>query len=62
MERGHAEALVPLIDRVVGAVEGGFPSLDRVAVTIGPGSFTGLRVGIAAARAIGLAAGSQLSA
>ena len=57
MERGHAEALVPLIDRVVGTVEGGFPSLDRVAVTIGPGSFTGLRVGIAAARAIGLAAG-----
>jgi tRNA threonylcarbamoyladenosine biosynthesis protein TsaB len=56
MERGHAEALVPLIDRVVGTVEGGFPSLDRVAVTIGPGSFTGLRVGIAAARAIGLAA------
>jgi tRNA threonylcarbamoyladenosine biosynthesis protein TsaB len=56
MERGHAEALVPLIDRVVGTVEGGFPSLDRVAVTIGPGGFTGLRVGIAAARAIGLAA------
>jgi tRNA threonylcarbamoyladenosine biosynthesis protein TsaB len=56
MERGHAEALVPLIGRVVRAVEGGFAGLDRVAVTIGPGSFTGLRVGIAAARAIGLAA------
>jgi tRNA threonylcarbamoyl adenosine modification protein YeaZ len=56
MERGQAEALVPLLDRVVGAVEGGFSALDRVAVTIGPGSFTGLRVGIAAARAIGLAA------
>ena len=55
MERGHAEALIPLIDRVVGRVEGGFAALDRVAVTVGPGSFTGLRVGIAAARAIALA-------
>ncbi|MCI0467068.1 MAG: tRNA (adenosine(37)-N6)-threonylcarbamoyltransferase complex dimerization subunit type 1 TsaB [Beijerinckiaceae bacterium] len=55
MERGHAEALLPLIDRVMARAEGGFESLGRVAVTVGPGSFTGLRVGIAAARAIGLA-------
>ncbi|MGB6324897.1 MAG: tRNA (adenosine(37)-N6)-threonylcarbamoyltransferase complex dimerization subunit type 1 TsaB, partial [Methylocella sp.] len=55
MERGHAEALLPLIDRVMARVAGGFASLDRVAVTVGPGSFTGLRVGIAAARAIGIA-------
>jgi tRNA threonylcarbamoyl adenosine modification protein YeaZ len=57
MERGHAEALLPLIDRLASRVEGGFESLDRVAVTIGPGSYTGLRVGISAARGIGLAAG-----
>ncbi len=56
MERGHAEALMPLVDRVVSAASGGFSRIDRVAVTIGPGSFTGLRVGIAAARAIALAA------
>lgn len=56
MERGHAEALLPLLDRLVSNVAGGFASLDRVAVTVGPGSYTGLRVGIAAARAIGLAA------
>jgi tRNA threonylcarbamoyladenosine biosynthesis protein TsaB len=56
MERGHAEALMPLIERVMNAVEGGFSSLDRVAVTVGPGSYTGLRVGISAARAIALAA------
>jgi tRNA threonylcarbamoyladenosine biosynthesis protein TsaB len=56
MERGHAEALLPLVDRVVSKAEGGFSGLDRVAVTVGPGSYTGLRVGIAAARAIGLAA------
>lgn len=57
MERGHAEALLPLIERVMSRVEGGFEALDRVAVTVGPGSYTGLRVGISAARAIGLAAG-----
>jgi tRNA threonylcarbamoyladenosine biosynthesis protein TsaB len=56
MERGHAEALMPLIDRVVSGTTGGFSRIDRVAVTIGPGSFTGLRVGISAARAIALAA------
>ncbi len=55
MERGHAEALLPLIERVMAQVEGGFSALGRVAVTVGPGSFTGLRVGIAAARAIALA-------
>ncbi|MCB8819257.1 tRNA (adenosine(37)-N6)-threonylcarbamoyltransferase complex dimerization subunit type 1 TsaB [Microvirga rosea] len=57
MERGHAEALLPLIDRVTSQVDGGFGTLSRVAVTVGPGSYTGLRVGISAARAIGLAAG-----
>jgi tRNA threonylcarbamoyladenosine biosynthesis protein TsaB len=57
MERGHAEALMPMVERVMAATPGGFPSLERVAVTIGPGSFTGLRVGIAAARGIALAQG-----
>jgi tRNA threonylcarbamoyl adenosine modification protein YeaZ len=57
MERGHAEALMPLVERVMDAVEGGFSSLGRVAVTVGPGSYTGLRVGVSAARAIAFAAG-----
>lgn len=57
MERGHAEALLPLVERVVARVEGGFPSFARVAVTVGPGSYTGLRVGLSAARALGLALG-----
>ena len=56
LSRGHAEALLPLVERVMARVEGGFESLDRVAVTVGPGSYTGLRVGLSAARAIGLAA------
>jgi tRNA threonylcarbamoyladenosine biosynthesis protein TsaB len=56
MKRGHAEALMPLIARVMKASGVAFMSLDRVAVTTGPGSFTGLRVGLSAARGIGLAA------
>src|SRR4051795_11662952 len=56
MKRGHAEALMPLIGRVIKASGLGFASLDRIAVTTGPGSFTGLRVGISAARGIALAA------
>jgi tRNA threonylcarbamoyladenosine biosynthesis protein TsaB len=55
MERGHAEALAPMIERVVGAVDGGFSSLNRVAVTVGPGSFTGIRIGLAAGHAVALA-------
>jgi tRNA threonylcarbamoyladenosine biosynthesis protein TsaB len=56
MKRGHAEALMPLIARVMRACGLPFAALDRVAVTTGPGSFTGLRVGLSAARGIGLAA------
>jgi tRNA threonylcarbamoyl adenosine modification protein YeaZ len=57
MHRGHAEALLPLVARVMQAAQTRFVDLHRIAVTTGPGSFTGLRVGISAARAIALAAG-----
>jgi tRNA threonylcarbamoyladenosine biosynthesis protein TsaB len=56
MKRGHAEALMPLIGRVIEASGTAFASLGRIAVTTGPGSFTGLRVGLSAARGIALAA------
>jgi tRNA threonylcarbamoyladenosine biosynthesis protein TsaB len=56
MKRGHAEALMPLIARVIRESGIGFAALDRIAVTTGPGSFTGLRVGLSAARGIALAA------
>lgn len=59
MERGHAEALLPLLERVV-AAGGGFASIDRVAVTVGPGSFTGIRIGLAAGQAIALAVGAPI--
>jgi tRNA threonylcarbamoyladenosine biosynthesis protein TsaB len=57
MTRGHAEAVMPLIARVMDAAKTEFVELDRIAVTTGPGSFTGLRVGISAARGLALAAG-----
>ena len=57
MTRGHAEALAPMVERAGRSLEGGLASLDRIAVTIGPGSFTGIRVGVALARAMGLALG-----
>lgn len=56
MKRGHAEALMPLIARVMQQADLAFIALDRIAVTTGPGSFTGLRVGISAARGLALAA------
>jgi tRNA threonylcarbamoyladenosine biosynthesis protein TsaB len=56
MKRGHAEALMPLIALVMKDAGLPFAALDRIAVTTGPGSFTGLRVGLSAARGIGLAA------
>ncbi len=55
MVRGHAEALIPLIARVLERARLTFSEIDRIAVTTGPGSFTGLRVGISAARGIALA-------
>ena len=56
MKRGHAEALMPMIARVMHSADLAFTALDRIAVTVGPGSFTGLRVGISAARGLALAA------
>src|SRR5262249_17039565 len=57
MVRGHAEALIPLIARVMKQSDTTFRDLDRIAVTTGPGSFTGVRVGLAAARGFGVATG-----
>jgi tRNA threonylcarbamoyladenosine biosynthesis protein TsaB len=59
LARGHAEALMPLIARVMDSAEVEFNQIDRIAVTVGPGSFTGLRVGISAARGIALASGKS---
>ncbi len=55
MERGHAEALPPMVARVMSEAGLTFAQIDRVAVTTGPGTFTGVRIGLAFARGLGLA-------
>lgn len=60
MEQGQAEALIPLVEKVMGAAHVAYAELDRIAVTVGPGSFTGVRVGLAAARGLGMAAGKPV--
>lgn len=59
-DTGHAESLMPMIDRAMSDSGLAFGDLDRIAVTTGPGTFTGMRIGIAAARALRLATGVPL--
>ncbi|MEZ5826607.1 MAG: tRNA (adenosine(37)-N6)-threonylcarbamoyltransferase complex dimerization subunit type 1 TsaB [Geminicoccaceae bacterium] len=54
--KGHAERLVPMIEAVMRVAGVGFEDIDGMVVTNGPGSFTGIRTCVAAARGIGLAA------
>ncbi|MHA1524469.1 MAG: tRNA (adenosine(37)-N6)-threonylcarbamoyltransferase complex dimerization subunit type 1 TsaB [Alphaproteobacteria bacterium] len=57
MERGHAEALLPMVAALMENAALEFTAIDRVAAARGPGSFTGLRIGLAAARGLALAIG-----
>jgi tRNA threonylcarbamoyladenosine biosynthesis protein TsaB len=55
MARGHQERLAPMAREVMAEAGLAFDRLERIAVTVGPGSFTGLRVGIAFAKGLALA-------
>ena len=55
MARGQSEQLVPMIGAVMADWRGGFATLDAIAVTTGPGGFTGVRIGLATARGLALA-------
>jgi tRNA threonylcarbamoyladenosine biosynthesis protein TsaB len=61
MRKGHAERIVPMVQQVMDEAGCAWGDLDLLAVTTGPGSFTGVRVGLAAARAIALVAGRPLA-
>lgn len=58
--RGHAETLLPMIQDLMKSADCAYHDLDLIAVTVGPGTFTGLRIGLAAARGIALAAGKPI--
>jgi len=55
MARGHQERLAPMAREVMADAGVAFADLDRIGVTVGPGSFTGLRVGVAFAKGLALA-------
>lgn len=57
--RSHAERLMGMIEQAMAEAGLAFADLDRIAVTVGPGSFTGVRIGIAAARGLALVDGIE---
>jgi tRNA threonylcarbamoyladenosine biosynthesis protein TsaB len=62
MERGQAEALLPMIQAVMAEAGTDWPRIDAIATTVGPGSFTGVRLGLSAARGLALAASRPILA
>jgi tRNA threonylcarbamoyladenosine biosynthesis protein TsaB len=58
-ETGHAERLVPMIGETMQMAGLSFDRIERIAVTVGPGTFTGTRIGVAAARALALASNTK---
>ncbi len=61
MERGQAEVLAPMVQDTMKIAGVGFADLNRIAVTTGPGTFTGVRIGLAMARGLGVALNSPIT-
>jgi tRNA threonylcarbamoyladenosine biosynthesis protein TsaB len=59
---GHAAQLLPLAHRALDALGATFADVARIGVGVGPGTFTGLRIGVATARALAQATGAELAA
>lgn len=59
-KKTHSQTLLPMIDEIVRMIELDLESIDAIAVAAGPGSFTGLRIGSATAKGLGLALGKPL--
>jgi len=59
MARGHQERLAPMVQAVMAEAGLPFSRLQRIAATVGPGSFTGLRVGVAFAKGLATALGAE---
>ena len=62
MARGHAEAAPVMLERTMADAGAAFPELARILVTRGPGSFTGIRIALAAARGLALVTGAEVAA
>lgn len=61
-KKTHSQTLLPMLDEVVKMTDLDMASIDAIAVAAGPGSFTGLRIGSATAKGLGLALGKPLVA
>ena len=59
---GHAAQLLPLAQRALAALGASFADVTRIGVGVGPGTFTGLRIGVSTARALAQATGAELAA
>ena len=59
LARGHAERIAPMVAETLTQAGIGMAEIDRIAVTIGPGTFTGVRVGVALARGLALRDGGR---
>ncbi len=62
MARGHAETAPLMLERAMADAGAAFPEVSRIVVTRGPGSFTGIRIALAAARGLALVTGAEIAA